>query len=59
MDVMEAALKVRASGLTMRHDFDEVAAMVGEMADGLDDPEWGWFTADVMNAVNEMEMAEE
>ena len=59
MGVKEAAAKVRASGLTLTKDADEVVAMVREMASDMPDPEGGWFMADVLNAVNRMEMAEE
>ena len=59
MRIEEAAAKVRESGLSLTKDADEVVEMVGAMADGLDDPEWGWFVADVLNEVNRMEMAEE
>jgi hypothetical protein len=59
MDVNEMADKVMASGLSLAHDMDEVVAMVREVALNLDEPEASWFMADVLNEVNEREMAME
>lgn len=54
--VERAAHAVVSSGLSVAHDADEVVAMVKGMADGLADPTAGWFVADVLNEVNELEM---
>ena len=57
--VEKAAYEVMSSGLSVAHDADEVVAMVKGMASDLADPTAGWFVADVLNLVNEMEMEEE
>ena len=56
-DVIRSANEVLGSGLSMAHDTDEVVAMVKGMAEGMDEPEAGWYVADVLNAINEREMA--
>lgn len=59
MSVNEMVDKVMSSGLSLAHDMDEVVAMVREVALNLDEPEASWFMADVLNKVNELEMAME
>lgn len=54
--VEKAAYEVMSSGLSVAHDADEVVAMVKGMAEGMDEPDAGWFVADVLNEVNEREM---
>lgn len=54
--VEKAAYEVMSSGLSVAHDADEVVAMVKGMAEGMAEPDAGWFVADVLNEVNEREM---
>lgn len=41
----------------MTRDLDKICDMVRRMADGMAEPEAGWFMADVLNEVNGREMA--
>lgn len=50
--------EVMGMGLTLVGDMDAIVAHVSEHADRYyDEPRASWFVADVLNAINEREMA--
>ncbi len=56
-EVIGLADEVIESGLTMAHDMDAVVGMVRERASRYEEPRASWFMADVLDAINEREMA--
>ena len=55
--VAEVISEVMACGLSLAHDMDAVVDMVRPRAAMFAEPEAGWFMADVLNGINEREMA--